>query len=124
MPEIATIVDDYIAMWNEADAGARREIIARTWTEDATYVDPLMTGTGHDGLTEMVAAARQQFPGHTFHLSFGPDAHNDHVRFAWRLVADEGGTTAAEGVDFALVAGDGRLRDVVGFLEQPAGTTH
>jgi hypothetical protein len=120
MPEITTVVDDYIAMWNEPDAEARREIIARTWTEDATYVDPLMTGAGHDGLDAMVAAARQQFPGHTFRLAFGPDAHNDRVRFTWRLVAEDGGGTAAEGVDFGVVAGDGRLQAVTGFLEQPA----
>ena len=120
MTEIATVVDDYIAMWNEADDGARREIIARTWTDDATYVDPLMSGAGPDGIGAMVAAARQQFPGHTFHLSMGPDAHNDRVRFAWRLVADDGGATAAEGVDFGLVAEDGRLRAVTGFLEPAA----
>jgi len=115
MTEIATVVDDYIAMWNEADDGARREIIARTWTDDATYIDPLMSGTGPDGIGAMVAAARQQFPGHTFRLTMGPDAHNDRVRFAWRLVADAG--PVAAGVDFATVAADGRLQAVTGFLE-------
>jgi hypothetical protein len=121
MPEITTVVDDYIAMWNEADPGARREIVARVWTEEATYVDPLMSGAGQDGIDAMVAAAQQQFPGHTFRLSFGPDAHNDRVRFAWRLVADDGGATAAEGVDFGFLAEDGRLAAITGFLEQPAG---
>lgn len=120
MAEITTVVDDYIAMWNEPDPAARREIIARTWTEDATYVDPLMSGSGPEGIDAMVAAAQQQFPGHRFHLSFGPDAYNDRVRFAWRLVAEDGGATAAAGVDFGLVAGDGRLQAVTGFLE-PTG---
>ena len=48
-------------------------------------------------------------------LSFGPDAHNDVVRFAWTLRGDAGPVGA--GVDFATVAPDGRLRNVTGFLE-------
>ena len=119
MPEIATVVDDYIAMWNEADPGARREIIARTWTDDATYVDPLMSGSGQDGIDAMVAAAQQQFPGHTFHLSMGPDRHNDRVRFAWQLHGPDGDVPVAAGVDFGTLAEDGRLRSVTGFLESP-----
>src|SRR3954464_13336611 len=120
MTEIATVVDDYIAMWNEPDPPARREIIARTWADDATYVDPLMSGEGPDGIDAMVSAAQSQFPGHRFHLTAGPDAHNDRVRFAWTLVADNGGAAAAAGVDSATVAADGRLRDVTGFLEPAA----
>jgi hypothetical protein len=118
--EIATVVDDYIAAWNEADPERRRELIARTWTEDGTYVDPLMAGAGVEGIDAMVGAAQAQFPGHRFELTFGPDAHNDVVRFTWTLVAIESGETAAVGVDFATVAPDGRLRSVIGFLEPPA----
>lgn len=118
--DIATVVDDYIAVWNEADQGRRRELIARTFTEQATYVDPLMSGQGVDGLDAMVAAAQQQFPGHRFELSFGPDAHNDVVRFTWTLVGVESGAADAVGVDFATVAPDGRLASVTGFLEPGA----
>jgi hypothetical protein len=65
----------------------------------------------------MVAGAQEQFPGHRFELTAGPDAHHDRVRFAWRLVGAEGGDPVAAGVDFATLAGDGRLRAVTGFLE-------
>jgi hypothetical protein len=120
MPEIATVVDGYIAMWNETAPERRRAIIAETWTEDASYVDPLMSGQGPDGIDAMVAAAQQQFPGHRFELTYGPDAHNDRVRFAWKLVGQENGAPVAAGVDFATVAPDGRLRSVTGFLEPTA----
>ena len=63
----------------------------------------------------MIGAAQQQFPGHHFALSFGPDAHNDVVRFAWELRGADG--PVATGVDFATLAEDGRLRNVTGFLE-------
>jgi hypothetical protein len=112
---IHSVVDTYIAAWNEGDATRRRELVAQTWTEDGTYLDPLMSGAGTDQLTAMIGAAQAQFPGHRFELAFGPDAHNDVVRFAWRLVGADG--PVAAGTDFATVADDGRLRNVTGFLE-------
>ena len=60
------LVDRYLAIWNETNAAARRALIAKTWTETATYVDPLMRGEGHDGIDAMIAAAQAQFPGHSF----------------------------------------------------------
>jgi hypothetical protein len=119
MTDITTIVNGYIAAWNEPDADRRRELVADTFDADATYLDPLMSGEGTDGIAAMIGRAQQQFPGHRFELSAGPDAHNDRVRFAWTLLSVENGTPAGAGVDFAIVADDGRLREVTGFLEQP-----
>jgi hypothetical protein len=116
MTDVATVVDGYIAMWNEAGDERRREIIARTWADDATYVDPLLEGAGPDGINAMIAGAQQQFPGHRIELTSGPDAHHDRVRFAWRMLTPDGATAIA-GVDFATLADDGRLREVTGFLE-------
>ena len=112
---ITSVVDTYIASWNEGDEARRRALVAQAFADDARYVDPLMSGEGTDGITAMIGAAQQQFPGHRFELSFGPDAHNDVVRFAWQLVGENG--TVAGGTDFATVAADGRLRNVTGFLE-------
>jgi hypothetical protein len=119
MTDVTTVVNDYIAIWNEGDAERRRELIARTWTEDATYVDPLMAGEGTDGIDAMIAAAQAQYPGTRFELAVEPDAHNDRVRFAWDLVGPDG-QAIARGIDFAHLADDGRLREVTGFLEPAA----
>ncbi len=113
---VAAVVESYIASWNEGDAERRRELVGATFADDARYLDPLMSGTGVDGIADMIGAAQAQFPGHRFELEFGPDAHNDVVRFAWALVGD-GGAAVAKGVDFATLASDGRLRNVTGFLE-------
>jgi SnoaL-like domain len=115
MTDIASTVEKYIATWNEPDAERRAALAAEVWADDGTYLDPLMRGETPDGIAAMIGAARAQFPGHRFELSFGPDAHNCHVRFAWRLVGDAG--PVAGGVDFATLAGDGRLQAVTGFLE-------
>src|ERR671932_349135 len=119
MTDITTVIDGYIDMWNETDANRRRELAGAVFTEDAAYLDPVMSGDGQDGIAEMVAGAQSQFPGHRFELTQGPDAHHDRVRFAWRLVGTDG--PVAAGVDFALVADDGRLRAVTGFLQPAAG---
>jgi hypothetical protein len=118
--DLNTIVNRYIEAWNEPDAGRRGELVAGVFTEDASYVDPLMSGSGHEAITAMIGGAQQQYPGHHLALSFGPDAHNDRVRFAWRMYGPEGGEPVAAGVDFATVAGDGRLGEVTGFLEASA----
>ena len=110
-----TVVDTYLEAWNETDADRRRELVAAAWTEDGTYLDPLMSGAGIDEITAMIGAAQAQFPGHRFELAAGPDTHHDVVRFSWALSAD--GAAVASGQDFAVVADDGRLRSVTGFLE-------
>ena len=112
---ITSVVDTYIASWNETDAERRLALVAETFTDDARYLDPLMSGEGVDGIAAMIGAAQSQFPGHRFELTFGPDTHNDVVRFAWSLTAGNG--PVARGTDFATVAEDGRLRNVTGFLE-------
>ena len=120
MTDVTTVIDDYIAIWNEGDAERRRQLVARTWSEDASYVDPLMSGAGQDGIDAMIAAAQEQFPGHRFELVDGPDAHHDRVRFTWQLVAEAGGAPVAVGLDFGTLAPDGRLHSVTGFLTAAA----
>ena len=120
MTDTDALINRYIDIWNERDPQRRRELIAQTWTEDATYVDPMLTGSGHDGIDAMIGGAQQQFPGHRFELAGAPDAHHDRVRFTWQLFGEDGQVPVATGIDFATVADDGRLKDVTGFLEQPA----
>src|SRR5690349_17565234 len=117
MNDITATVNNYIAVWNETVPEERRARIADTFADGATYLDPLQSGDGRDGIDAMVAGAQKQVAGMRCELSEGPDAHHAVVRFAWRLVTADAGTPVAAGVDFATVAHDGRLREVVGFLE-------
>jgi hypothetical protein len=112
---ITSTVDRYFAMWNETDAGRRDELIELAWTDSGRYVDPLLEAQGHEALAEMVAAVQAQFPGHRFARVSEIDAHHDVLRFAWELVGPDG-TVAAGGVDCCVVASDGRLDSVTGFL--------
>ena len=118
MTDVNPLIDRYIAIWNEPDPARRHDAIARTWTEDASYLDPLLSGDGHDGIDAMVRGVQEQFPGHRFRRTGEIDAHHDRVRFAWELVDTASETTLIAGVDFGVVGADGRLRTITGFLDQ------
>ena len=117
MKDTRAIVDRYLAIWNEADPQRRRAMIAEVWTQDATYADPVMRGAGHDGIDAMIAGAQAQFPGFAFSALGEPDAHGDRLRFRWTL-GPKGANTIIDGTDFAVVASDGRLASVTGFLDR------
>jgi hypothetical protein len=118
MTEAARIAERYIDLWNETDAQSRKKLIASAWTEDATYVDPMMKGQGHAEIDALIGAVHQRFPGFSFVLAGAVEGHNDRVRFSWTLGAPDAGPIA-HGTDFGFVAADGRLESVTGFLDQP-----
>lgn len=118
---ISEVVDGYFAMWNETDPQRRREVILATWAADAGYVDPLFAAEGHDALNGMVSAVHAQFPGFRFRLTGPIDAHHGWARWSWDLAGPDGSPVVAAGIDFAVLAPDGRLRQVTGFLDQMAG---
>ncbi len=114
------IVDRYIAAWNATDE-AVRDLVARTFTPEATYLDPVMTGRGHPGIERLIEGLHGQFPGFRFSRTGRSDSHNGHLRFSWAL-GPEGQDPVIEGTDFAELAADGRMASVVGFLDRvPAG---
>ena len=107
--EVEQVIDQYFAAWNQTDPAARRELIARIWTEDGSYLDPLMSGEGHDGIDAMIGAVQTQFPGYRFRRMGELDAHHDRIQFSWEL-GPEAGPPLASGVDFGVVAADGCLQ--------------
>ena len=110
------IAETYLAAWNEADDLRRRELLEQGWAANARYVDPLMQGEGRDGIAAMIAAARVQFPAHGFTLHGAPDGHGSYVRFSWTL-APQGSGPVAGGTDVVRLDGQGRIAEVVGFLD-------
>jgi SnoaL-like domain len=117
------VVDDYFSCWNETDPTRRRELIAATWAPDARYVDPMFAADGPEALDALAAGVHQQFPGHRFRLTQAPDVHHDRARWGWELAGPDGGQPIAVGVDFAVLAPDGRLREVTGFFNSTASAT-
>jgi hypothetical protein len=123
MSSVNETVANYIAAWNETDAGRRRDIIARTWAEDGSYLDSHRDGTGHAAIDAMIATAHQQFPCYRIRLSSGIEAHHDRVRFSWTAGGAESAPLFFGGTDFAIMAEDGRLCFVTGFTDAAPATT-
>jgi hypothetical protein len=115
MSNVNELVVGYLAAWNERDGRRRREIIAKIWTDDGTYVDAHRHGEGHDAIDAMIQAAQDQFPGYRLRLVSGIEAHNGNVRFRWAAGGAPEAPLYLGGTDFATVARDGRLQSVVGF---------
>ena len=59
----ARLAQQYLDVWNESDAAKRKRLVDALFAEDATYVDPMMSSEGHDGIDRMIGAAQQQFAG-------------------------------------------------------------
>ena len=110
------LAERYIAAWNETDVGRRRDLIARTWNEDATYLDPMLQGDGKDGIDAMIAAVQERYPGHRFRRTGEVESHHDRVRFTWDLASEEG-EALVKGTDFGVVTND-RLQAITGFFDQ------
>jgi hypothetical protein len=117
MGNVNELVVSYLAAWNERDDSRRRELVAKTWTENGSYVDAHRHGEGHQAIDAMIKAAQTQFPAYRLRLVSGIESHNGHVRFSWAA----GGALEAPlylgGTDFATVWRDGRLQSVVGFVD-------
>jgi len=116
MTDVHTIANRYIDLWNERMPSRRREMLAENWTSDAKYIDPLMSGDGHDGVDALIAGVQQRFPDFRFQLIGQPNGFGDHLRFSWGLGPD-GADSPIKGTDFATVK-DGRIRSITGFLDQ------
>lgn len=116
----STLADRYLAIWNEPDATRRHTLAAALWSPQGRYADPLMSGQGHDGIARMIEAARTQFPGLHFTPRGQIDGHGPFARFAWSL-GPAGGAAVAGGTDVARLDDDGRVVEVIGFLDGSAG---
>jgi hypothetical protein len=116
MTDVNTIANSYIELWNERTPSRRREMLATNWTADAKYVDPLMSGDGHDGVDALIDGVQQRFPDFKFKLIGKANGFGDHLRFSWGLGPD-GVDSPIKGTDFAVLK-DGRIRSITGFLDQ------
>jgi hypothetical protein len=121
--ETAELVQRYLDNWNETDPAARRAAVAAVWADDGSYVDPLVSVAGHDQIAGVIGAFHEQMPGYVFRLlDDNVDSHHNVARFWWELVPAAGGESVAIGFDVAVTGDDGRIENVLGFLDMaPSG---
>lgn len=113
----------YLDVWNEADTERRAQQLLTLCRDDVGYVDPMAKVRGVDSLFAVIGAVQQQFPGWVFRLAGPVDGHHDQLRFSWSLGPQEVDVADAPvaGFDVALLAEDGRISTVHGFLDRVPG---
>jgi hypothetical protein len=123
------LAERYVALWNEPDTDGRRRLIAELWTEDGRHIlqppqeireiaarpgiglSAILEARGYEEIEARAASAYEHWVG-SEGLSFRgrDDAERlgDVVKFHWEAVAKDG-TVFAVGLNFLLLAADGRI---------------
>lgn len=109
------LVDRYCAAWNTPDGAERRAILRSVLTEDGRYTDPSVHAAGIDALATHIDGVVARNPGARISRTSPVDAHHDVLRFLWsNRLAD--GRVLRDGIDFCIIAPDGRFRSIIGFF--------
>lgn len=111
--------DAYLAAWHEPDAGARAALLDRIFTDDAIWIDPMANLTGRAALNDHITKVQADFPGARFERTSAIDRHEGGVRYAWRMLAEDG-TAVITGMDFVTLRPDGTFASVIGFFGELA----
>lgn len=127
----------YVALWNEADPLRRRAAIANLWIEDGVHIlqppqevreiaarrgiglTARLEARGHAALEARVTSAFEEFvaPGEfSFRRRDSATCLDDVVKFRWEMVSRDG-DVAGTGLEFLVVAPDGRIRRDYQFIE-------
>jgi hypothetical protein len=117
MPDFNGLAARYIDAWNETNPVARRAAIEALWTEDGSYVDPIVVANGREEIDATIAAVQSQFPDFEFRLAGDVDGHHDQCRFFWEL-GPRNSEAPVVGFDVAVTGSDGKLTTVLGFLDK------
>lgn len=117
--DVPGTVDRYFAAWNDTDPLSRLEAVARAWSPEGRYVDPVADVIGHEAISDMIGGVHEQYPGVTLRCSSDVDSHHDVIRFSWEIL-DAEGAAALSGVDVAQLDPNGLLLDVRGFFGSTA----
>jgi len=108
----------YFEAWNADDQETLTKAVAAAWAADGGYTDPLADVSGHEGIAGLIAAVHEQFPGFVFRPTGAVDGHHDTARFSWELVNESDGSAPVAGSDVLTLDGEGRIRQVFGFLDR------
>ncbi|MFI5843514.1 nuclear transport factor 2 family protein [Catenuloplanes sp. NPDC051500] len=116
---MSDLMDRYLAVWNETDAGRRRKLVEATFAPGCRYVDPLTDVRGTEALDAAIGAAQAQlaalFPGEPLRPVGAVDAHHDVMRFRWGV---GGADPAVIGFDVLVVDERGLVSSVAGFFDR------
>lgn len=109
------VIDTYCAVWNEADAARRADLLGEIWSEGGLYCDPTVRVEGAGALLAHIAGVHSKFSGFGLRRIGSLDLHHGLGRFGWQRAMKDG-TTGPESIDIVEFDDAGRLKSVIGFF--------
>jgi hypothetical protein len=108
--EAADLAKNYLAPWNEADAGRRRGSIAALWAPDCSYFDAQTQTRGLEQLAAKAAAVHDGLATHgrTLAPAGRSQRHHNVAHIGWRIAAADGRSDAGTGSTLLIMDDGGR----------------
>jgi hypothetical protein len=108
----AELADRYVALWNETDAGTRRDAIATLWGPEGEHCVRTLQAKGYEALMQRVTSSHEKNvrdAGFRFRSTGDAQLLQNTVMFHWEMVPAAGGPVVALGLEFLVLAEDGRI---------------
>jgi hypothetical protein len=120
MTDADKVLDQYLGVWNEHDADRRHELVGELYVSTAYYANQ---SADYQGIAEVERAVTRNYDGflskgYTFEMAEGAAAHHGSVRVPWRMLAPDGTTVAAAGMQFLSIDDSGKVARDIQFITQ------
>jgi uncharacterized protein YndB with AHSA1/START domain len=113
------VIAAWFAAWAEDDPEARLEQLRVCLADGGQFHHTMARATGREELSSHIASSRRHMQGVTFEQGGAHEQVQEHVRFPWRVMRQDG-VQIASGENVFTLAPDGRIATLVGFTDAPA----
>lgn len=103
MPDIDTLVDATLRVFNERDPEARLRIMGEVYADDIVFTDVEGSLTGHAAISEKVQSLLDSAPGFVFAHAGPSHVLGDLIHAPWTFGPVDG-EPVVRGIDISLVA--------------------
>lgn len=110
--DLDTIIENYVAVWNESDPQRRRERIRSVWAEDGVTCYRLLEARGYEAIEGRVVGSWDKWlrdGKYTFRPARSAH-HHDIIKFDFVMVTVPEGQVEARGLSFLLLDSNGSIR--------------
>lgn len=109
--DAADLTDEYLAPWNEPDAGLRQSLLAKLWSADCAYFDGKAETRGLTAVAEKIADAHRNLvaKGQMLAPAGLSQRHHNVAHLAWRAANADGRGAGGAGSTLLIMGENGRV---------------
>jgi hypothetical protein len=120
MTDAKTLLDRYLLAWTEPETNRRHDVAAELYAADTYYANQGADYRGLDGAVTAITRNYDKFisQGFTFEAAGDVVEHHNSARIPWRMMAPDGTTVAAAGMQFLILDDSGLVTSDYQFITQ------